>query len=491
MANLFNLDIDHIMHDGNEVLLMMLNGNIVYEKETFRIEYAVAPVDRCLNESDPGGSFGICYFGLPRIYSRYGKDLYDDPNSDTDDVGEYNYNYSKVEIIKKDGTRTSDLSTKCNEISKVKLWYPETTEAIRFIFIDSFGSALEDITYCNMRNFVSAKYMFYSCDYNLKSIKNVSKWCTKNLTDMSFMFAFGYSGYTQDSYLTEIDLDNVDTSKATDMSAMFYNCDALTTLNLSSFNTNNVINMDSMFSECNLLQELDIRNFVIVDECDVDNMLEDCNNLHTLHLDNCNNDTIRKIINSGGFPIGTIDGVTRTIYCKGANASGLVAPASWVFNYIDGVIPEEPVIPDKPLYKEGQFRDNTTITEANVLVTSNYTSLANMFSGCTSLVSVNTEGWDTSNVIDMSQMFYNCKSLIDLDLSSFNLRNVSYTDYMFTGCTSLRRLYLNNCGKNTISKIIKKLPTNAIRGETRTIYCKEANAKGLTAPTNWVFSYID
>ena len=488
MANLFNIDIDKIVLDNNEIALMQLNGIVVYERESFCIEYTVADTDKPLNKQE-SVAFGLSYYGLPRIYSRYGKDLIDSPYSDTDDVGEYSYNYSRVEIVKKDGTITSNLSTKCSEISKVKLWYPETTEAIRFLFAgEGFGSALKEITYCNMSNFVSANYMFHSCDWYLTSIKNVGKWCTKNLTDMSYMFSSGYSDYSSASNLTEIDLDDVDTSNATDMGCMFWNCDSLTTLDLFSFNTSKVTNMSWMFSECNSLQELDIRNFTITNGCSVDSMLKDCTSLHTLRLDNCDNTTIRKIINSSDFPVDN----NGTIYCKGVNASGLVAPGNWVFDCIDGIIPEEPVIPeipDKPLYVVGQFKNNATITEANVLVTSSHNSLSYMFNNCTSLISVNTEGWDTSNVITMYCMFYNCPALIELDLSSFNITNVDYIDYMFSGCTSLRRLYLNSFSKNAINKIIKSVgfPKN----NHGTIYCKRASAEGITAPGNWTFSYID
>ena len=64
-------------------------------------------------------------------------------------------------------------------------------------------------------------------------------------------------------------------------------------------------------------------------------MLRMCTSLHTLRLDNCDNTTISKIIKSSGFPINAIEGVTRTIYCKRANAEGLTAPTNWAFSYID------------------------------------------------------------------------------------------------------------------------------------------------------------
>ena len=154
------------------------------------------------------------------------------------------------------------------------------------------------------------------------------------------------------------------------------------------------------------------------------------------------------------------------------------------------------------------------------MVNNTHTDLSRMFNGCTNLISVNTEGWDTSNVTTLYQMFRNCKSLTSLDISSFNTRNVTDMSYifnncslleivnmsnwdmtkvtdesnrinMFSGCSSLHTLRLDNCSNDTINKIITSpnFPTNAISGVIRTIYCKEENATGLTAPINWVFNH--
>ena len=47
----------------------------------------------------------------------------------------------------------------------------------------------------------------------------------------------------------------------TDMTSMFYGCNAITSLDLSSFNTSNVMNMNSMFDGCSSLTSLDISSF--------------------------------------------------------------------------------------------------------------------------------------------------------------------------------------------------------------------------------------
>ena len=124
---------------------------------------------------------------------------------------------------------------------------------------------------------------------------------TRGGTNYSYLF-YNYTG-------TELDLSAWDTSNVTDMYSMFYNCLHLTSLDLSNFDMSNVTNTGSM--------------------------LGFCRKLHTLRLDNCSNDTISKIITSSSLSTGTIEGVTRKIYCKEENAAGLTAPNNWIFEYID------------------------------------------------------------------------------------------------------------------------------------------------------------
>jgi surface protein len=57
-----------------------------------------------------------------------------------------------------------------------------------------------------------------------------------------------------------------------------------------------------------------------------------------------------------------------------------------------------------------------------------------MFSGCTSLTSLNVSSLNTENVTDMSYMFYNCSSLTSLNLSNFDMNNVTNKFFM---CSNL------------------------------------------------------
>lgn len=68
------------------------------------------------------------------------------------------------------------------------------------------------------------------------------------------------------------------------------------------------------------------------------------------------------------------------------------------------------------------------------------TRTANMFSGCSNMVSVDLSSLDTSNVEDMSFMFTGCSSLTSVDVSGFDISSVSNMGFMFDGCSSLESL---------------------------------------------------
>lgn len=68
------------------------------------------------------------------------------------------------------------------------------------------------------------------------------------------------------------------------------------------------------------------------------------------------------------------------------------------------------------------------------------TSTANMFSGCSNMISVDLSKLDTSYVTDMSFMFNGCSSLKSVDISGFDISNVSNMGFMFDGCSGLEAL---------------------------------------------------
>ena len=77
------------------------------------------------------------------------------------------------------------------------------------------------------------------------------------------------------------------------------------------------------------------------------------------------------------------------------------------------------------------------------LNTSQVTYMASMFTGCSSLTSIDVSGFNTGKVTDMRNMFWDCSSLTSLDVSGFDTRNVTNMEDMFRNCSSLNTIYCN------------------------------------------------
>ena len=71
--------------------------------------------------------------------------------------------------------------------------------------------------------------------------------------------------------------------------------------------------------------------------------------------------------------------------------------------------------------------------------TSKVTNMASMFSGCSSLTSLDLSCFKTTNVYNMNRMFFGCSSLVYLDLSHFYAPKAFVSD-MFSGCDDLTNL---------------------------------------------------
>ena len=120
---------------------------------------------------------------------------------------------------------------------------------------------------------------------NLTSIEGIENLNTSKVTDMSGMFA-------QCSNLETLDLSHFNTEKVTTMTQMFYGCTKLHNLNISSFNTENVTNMYEMFYGCSSLNTLDLSHFNTryVRKDGMNYMFNGCSSLSSLDVSNFTTD---------------------------------------------------------------------------------------------------------------------------------------------------------------------------------------------------------
>ena len=97
----------------------------------------------------------------------------------------------------------------------------------------------------------------------------------------------------------------------------------------------------------------------------------------------------------------------------------------------------------KPSNLNSWFKDAyhlSAIDGLEYLNISEATNMSSMFSGCSSLTSLDLSHFNTQNVTNMSSMFSGCNSLTSLDVSHFNTQNVTNMNSMFSGCRNLTSL---------------------------------------------------
>ena len=217
----------------------------------------------------------------------------------------------------------------------------------------SVTSVVFDSSFANARP--TSTYYWFSQMNNLTNITGMEYLNTSEVTNMSYMFYYCNA-------LTALDLSSFNTANVTDMNNMFFLCSVLTSLNLSSFDTHNVTNMSKMFSHCEALTSLDLSNF-----------------------------NTAKVTNMNGM-----------------------------FEYT-----------------------NLTTLNISSFDTSIVTDMGSMFDSCNQLDAFDLSNFNTAKVTNMSSMFRQCK-IQYLDLSSFNTVNVTNMTYMFSSCSSLKSIYVGD-----------------------------------------------
>lgn len=198
------------------------------------------------------------------------------------------------------------------------------------------------------------------------------------------------SMFNENRMLTNIQFDNIDTSKVKNMREMFRNCINLETLDLSSFDTSNVTNMYNLFLDCNKLISLDLSNFNTSNVIYIGSMFYDCMSLTSLNLSSFN---------------------TSKVKCM-----------------------------------EGMFYGCKSLISLNLsnFDTSNVETMSWMFYECEKLNELDLSNFDTSKAIKMVGMFREMTNLEYLNLSSFNTSKVTDMTSMFLGSNNLKSVKIRS-----------------------------------------------
>ncbi len=145
-----------------------------------------------------------------------------------------------------------------------------------------FDNSFKDARPC------SCAYWFAGFE-NLTKIEGLENLNTSKVTDMSRMFDSCKS-------LTHLDLSSFNTASVTDMKGMFFYCTNLTNLDVSKFNTLNVTVMGAMFWNCRSLKSLDLTNFNTSNVTKMNGMFYRCRILTNLDISRFNTSNVTNMI---------------------------------------------------------------------------------------------------------------------------------------------------------------------------------------------------
>ena len=180
-------------------------------------------------------------------------------------------------------------------------------------------------------------------------------------------------------------MEYLNTSKVTNMMAMFNSCCSLTELDLSHFDTSNVTNMTSMFKGCLKLNNLDLSHFDTSKVTEMTLMFYGCSGLAGLNLSSFNTSSVTNMAD--------------------------------MFNLCEKL----------------------TCLDLTSFNTENVTDMSNMFSGSKSLTSLDLSSFNTAKVTNMKSMFSSCSALATIYVSNkFSVSSGADSDKMFDGCTALK-----------------------------------------------------
>jgi surface protein len=155
-------------------------------------------------------------------------------------------------------------------------------------------------------------YMIYGC--KLLTSFDVSNFNTGNVTNMEAMFQgcqsivsiinnfdVGKVKYMKYLFyncinLTEVHVDEWNTSNVTDMGYAFNNCQSLKSLDLSKWNVSTVFSFFAMFENCKSIKELNLSNFKTNNNTNMDYMFTNCTNLTLISMNDSDCNSVNRII---------------------------------------------------------------------------------------------------------------------------------------------------------------------------------------------------
>ena len=347
-------------------------------------------------------------------------------------------------IVKEYAGFSDEQPYKFTELSSRSLWYKEREQIKRveigeviqptstaWWFYELYNMEEGDFTNLDTSKVTSMSSMFYNAGQNATTwnIGDLSGWDTSQVTDMSAMFF--QAGYNATTWSIG-NLSGWDTSQVTNMSYMFFsagfNASTWTVGDLSGWDTSQVTNMSSMFYDAG-------RKATTWNIGDLSSWNTAKVTSMSFMFDSAGvNDSTWTVGDLSNWNTSSVTNMGSMFFQAGYNAT------TWTVGDLSGWDTSQ-VTDMSSMFRSAGFNASTwTVVDLSGWDTSQVTNMSSMFVqagyNATTWSIGNLSGWDTSQVTNMSYMFFsagfNASTWTVGDLSGWDTSQVTNMSSMFS-----------------------------------------------------------
>lgn len=287
-------------------------------------------------------------------------------------------------------------------------------------------------------------YMFYNCGA-LTTI-DVSSWNLSKLQSMKYFFG-------NCNNLTSLNVSNWNVSGVTSMQGAFVECNKLTTLDVSDWNISNVTNMSYTFAYCNSLKTLDVSNWNTAKITTLEFAFRACSSLTALDVSDWNTGKITNLNN-------TFYGLTlKSLDVSSWNVSSLVTfthTFSRCTNLTSLNLTSWDLSNVTSMMSAFQYCESLkTLGDVSNWNVSKIHTFISTFEGCKALTTLNVSKWNVSSATNTNSMFQNCYVLASLDVSDWNVSNLNYMTNMFLCTYELKTIDISSWDCSNVTRCKK------------------------------------
>ena len=222
-------------------------------------------------------------------------------------------------------------------------------------------------------------------------------------------------------------------------------------IGLEYLNTTEVKSMRYMFYNCSSLTNVDISNFDSSNLEDTNSMFSGCNSLTSIKFgDSFKASHVKdmEFMFNQCSSLATLN--LSTFESVPESMAGMFSGCKSLISVNFGGIKTKDAT-----NMSGMFLGCSSLTDLDLsgFDTSNVANMEGMFNGCSSLATLDISSFDTSKVTNMHYMFYGCSNLISLDLSNFDTGNVTSLRNFLAGCSGLKEINLNNFDTHNVTNM--------------------------------------